>query len=123
MEMGNSTSRLPEENIEEFRWIHLAIAYPEGKLKAYMDETRLLNIPRIDFDPKGLTLYSSHARNDNLYYVKNILIAKGGVTYYDRVTEDGKIIANWIRFDVNISTLKPESMGIRQDSLTAREYG
>ncbi len=112
MELGQSRSRLPDDNIKDSRWMHIAIAYTDGKLKAYMDETRLLNIPRIDFDPKGLTLYTYHARNDNLYYVKNIRIAEGGVKYYDRIMEDGKIIANGIRFDVNKSTLKPESMGI-----------
>jgi outer membrane protein OmpA-like peptidoglycan-associated protein len=77
-----------------------------------MDETRLLNIPRLDFDPKGLTLYTYHAKNDNLYYVKNVRIAEGGVKYYDRFLQDGKIIANGIRFDVNKATLRPESMGV-----------
>ncbi|MEN8194403.1 MAG: OmpA family protein [Bacteroidota bacterium] len=112
MRLGQFKSRLPDENVEKSRWMHIAIAYTKGKLKAYMDETRLLNIPRIDFDPKGLTLYTYHANNENLYYVKNIRIAKGGVKYYDRIMEDGKIIANGIRFDVNKATLKPESMGI-----------
>ncbi len=112
MRMANFKSSLPDENIEKARWMHIAIAYTSGKLKAYMDETRLLNIPRLDFDPKGLTLYTYHAKNDNLYYLKNIRIAEGGVKYYDRIMEDGKIIANGIRFDVNKSTLKPESMGI-----------
>lgn len=45
------------------------------------------------------------------YFIKNIRIAKGGVKYYDRVLQDGKIIANGIRFDVNKTTLRPESMG------------
>jgi OOP family OmpA-OmpF porin len=121
MELGQSKSRLPDENIEESRWMHIAIAYTNGKLKAYMDETRLLNIPRIDFDPKGLTLYTYHANNENLFYVKNIRIAKGGVKYYDRIMEDGKIIANGIRFDVNKSTLKPESMGIINEIYTLLE--
>jgi len=112
MQMAQFKSRLPGDNIEKSRWMHIAIAYTNGKLKAYMDETRLLNIPRLDFDPKGLTLYTYHANNENLFYVKNIRIAKGGVKYYDRVMKDGKIIANGIRFDVNKSTLKPESMGI-----------
>ncbi|MCK5457715.1 MAG: OmpA family protein, partial [Melioribacteraceae bacterium] len=112
MWMGQFKSTLPEENIEKSRWMHIAIAYTNGKLKAYMDETRLLNIPRLDFDPKGLTLYTYHASNENLFYLKNIRIAKGGVKYYDRIMKDGKIIANGIRFDVNKSTLKPESMGI-----------
>ena len=87
------------------------MAYTDGKFKAYMDDTRLINIPRLDFDPKGITLYSYHASNDNIFYVKNARIAKGGVKYYDRVMQDGKIIVNGIRFDVNKSTLKPESMG------------
>ncbi|NHF59740.1 OmpA family protein [Flavobacteriaceae bacterium TP-CH-4] len=112
MQLGQSRSKLPEENIKKSRWMHIAIAYTNGKLKAYMDETRLLNIPRIDFDPKGLTLYTYHAKNDNLFYVKNVRIAKGGVKYYDRIMEDGKIIANGIRFDVNKATLRPESMGV-----------
>ncbi len=43
--------------------------------------------------------------------LKNVRIAKGGVKYYDRMMQDGKIIVNGIRFDVNKSTLKPESMG------------
>ena len=118
MEIATFKSRLPGENIKKSRWMHIAIAYTNGKLKAYMDETRLLNVPRIDFDPKGLTLYTYHANNENLYYIKNIRIAKGGVKYYDRVMEDGKIVTNGIRFDVNKSTLKPESMGIINEIYT-----
>jgi outer membrane protein OmpA-like peptidoglycan-associated protein len=112
MEMGRSSSSLPEKNLEKRRWIHVAIAYTNGKLKGYIDETRLINIPRLDFDPKGLSFHSYHCRNDNLYYVKNIRIAEGGVKYYDRVLQEGKIIANGIRFDTGKATLKPESMGI-----------
>lgn len=113
MDFGTSRSKHPDfQNLPERRWMHVAVAYTNGKLKAYMDETRLINIPRIDFDPKGITLYTYHARNDNLFYVKNIRIAEGGVKYYDRVMQDGKIIANGIRFDTGKSTLKPESMGV-----------
>jgi len=113
MDFGTSSSKHPDfQNLPKRRWMHVAVAYTNGKLKAYMDETRLINIPRIDFDPKGITLYTYHARNDRLYYVKNIRIAEGGVKYYDRVMQDGKIIANGIRFDTGKSTLKPESMGV-----------
>ena len=111
MRFATSASAYPTANLEEKRWIHVSIAYTKGKLKAYMDDTRLINIPRIDFDPSGITLYTYHASNENLFYVKNIRIAEGGVKYYDRVMEDGKIIVNGIRFDVGKSTLKPESMG------------
>ncbi|MEN8116266.1 MAG: OmpA family protein [Bacteroidota bacterium] len=113
MEFGRSESDHPDaDNLAERRWIHVAMAYTNGKLKAYMDETRLINLPRLDFDPKGLSLHSYHASNEDLYYIKNIRIAEGGVKYYDRVMEDGKIIATGIRFDIGKATLKPESMGI-----------
>lgn len=113
MAFGQSASSHPDEkNLEDRRWMHVAVAYTNGKLKAYMDETRLINIPRIDFDPKGITLYTYHARNERLYYVKNVRIAEGGVKYYDRMMQDGKIVASGIRFDTGKATLKPESMGV-----------
>jgi len=113
MDFGTSNSDHPDKkNLAERRWMHVSVAYTNGKLKAYMDETRLINIPRIDFDPKGITLYTYHASDDRLFYVKNVRIAEGGVKYYDRVMEDGKIVATGIRFDTGKSTLKPESMGV-----------
>ncbi len=113
MDFGTSNSDYPDKkNLEERRWMHVSVAYTNGKLKAYMDDTRLINIPRIDFDPKGITLYTYHANQDRLFYVKNVRIAEGGVKYYDRVMKDGKIVATGIRFDTGKSTLKPESMGV-----------
>ncbi len=111
MNMGRGWIKNPEPNLKKERWMHIAIASTNGNLKAYMDDTRLINIPHLDFNPSGLTLYTYHARNDNRYYVKNVRIAMGGVKYYDRVMQDGKIIVNGIRFDVGKATIKPESMG------------
>ena len=88
-------------------WKHIAIAYTKGKFKAYMDDTRLINVPHLEGNPWGITI---EAENDNMF-IKNIRIAQGGVKYYDRVLTDGKIVVNGIKFDVNKATLKPESMG------------
>jgi outer membrane protein OmpA-like peptidoglycan-associated protein len=111
LETFGSKSMYPAE-VTSKRWAHIAVAYTNGKFKAYLDDTRLINIPRLDNNPTGITLYSYHARDDQPIYIKNIRIAEGGVKFYDRVMEDGKIIANGIRFDVGKATLKPESMGI-----------
>ncbi len=110
----NSFSEISDQSLPEKRWVHIAIAYTNGKLKAYLDETRLINVPRIDFDPKGLTLYTYifGTLQEGHYYVKNVRIAEGGVKYYDRFLQDGKIVTNGIRFDVNKATIKPESMGV-----------
>ncbi len=94
-------------------WTHISVAYTKGKLKVYLDDTRLLNIPHYPYEPTGFTIYPyfASAKDDKAFYVKNVRIAKGGVKYYDRVMTDGKIIVNGIKFDVNKATLKPESMG------------
>lgn len=111
LSISGSTSNYPGE-VKRNRWIHIAVAYTEGQFKAYMDDTRLINIPRLDFNPQGISLYSYHASDNNPIFLKNIRIAEGGVKYYDRVMQDGKIVANGIRFDVGKATLLPESMGI-----------
>lgn len=111
LSVWGSQSNYPTK-VEQERWAHVAVAYTNGKFKAYLDDTRLLNVPRLDVNPTGITFYSYHARNEQPIYIKNIRIAEGGVKYYDRVMEDGKIVANGIRFDVGKATLKPESMGI-----------
>ncbi len=88
-------------------WRHVSIAYTKGKFKAYMDDTRLINIPHLEGNPWGITI---KGEKDKMY-IKNIRIAKGGVKYYDRVLSEGKIIVNGIKFDINKATLKAESMG------------
>lgn len=118
MECHSAKSNLPDNKDIDSKWVHIAIAYTSGKLKGYIDETRLINIPHSEFNPLGLTLYCYHASDNNRVYVKNVRIAEGGVKYYDRFLQDGKIIANGIRFDVNKATLKPESMGIINEIAT-----
>jgi len=112
MAIYGSNSSYPGKDLQRNRWIHVAVAYTSGKFKAYMDDTRLINIPRLDFNPLGISLYSYHASDANPIFIKNIRIAKGGVKYYDRIMQDGKIVANGIRFDVGKATLRPESMGV-----------
>ena len=109
----NSSKRYPGRESNNWavepvgRWAHISVAYTKGKFKAYMDDTRLINIPHLEGNPWGITI---QAENDKMY-IKNIRIAKGGVKYYDRVQTDGKIIVNGIRFDIGKATLKQESMG------------
>ncbi|MCF6181535.1 OmpA family protein [Lutibacter sp.] len=101
------TENLGWSNEPVGKWRHISIAYTKGKFKAYMDDTRLINIPHLEGNPWGFTIKSQKGNQ----YLRNFRIAKGGVKYYDRVLTDGKIIVNGIKFDVNKATLKPESMG------------
>lgn len=112
MDFSPASSKIPEGKTIKEVWAHIAIAYTNGKLKAYIDETRLINIPHLPFNPSGLTLLGYHANSKYPYLIKNFRMAEGGVKYYDRFLQDGKIVTNGIRFDVNKATIKPESMGV-----------
>jgi OmpA-OmpF porin, OOP family len=108
--LPGSTSRHKDEG----GWRRVSIAYTNGQLKAYLNDTRLINIPRYEYKPTGITIQaemSSSAATGESKYLKNFRIAEGGVPYYDRAMQDGKIIVTGIRFDVGKATLKPESMG------------
>lgn len=98
---------------DEGNWIHVSIAYTKGQLKVYLDENRLLNIPRTAKKPTGISIqpYFANVANNTVWYMKNFRIAEGGVPYYDRAIQDGKIIVTGIKFDIGKSTLRPESMG------------
>ena len=112
MEMSPASSMLPGGKNIAGTWAHISIAYTNGKLKAYIDNTRLINIPHLPFDPTGISFHVYHASDNNRSYIKNVRIAEGGVKYYDRFLQDGKIVSNGIRFDVGKATLRPESMGV-----------
>ena len=112
MRLGQASSYIPDKGSVENEWAHISIAYTNGKMKAYINETRLINIPHLAFDPMGISLHAYHGSDKNQFFVKNIRIAKGGVQYYDRFLQDGKIVSNGIRFDVGKATLRPESMGV-----------
>ncbi|MBI9062023.1 MAG: OmpA family protein [Marinilabiliaceae bacterium] len=112
---GNSVEHSSRDHsyCENGCWTRVSLAYTKGKLKVYLDDTRLINIPHYEGNPSGITIqaYFASMSDQKPFYLKNIRIAKGGVKYYDRVLNDGKIVCNGIRFDVNKTTLKPESMG------------
>jgi len=92
-------------------WRHISIGFNVRALKVYYDDERMLNIPNLGFNPTGFTVEIINTKPLN-FYIKNIRIAAGGQKLYDKLMQDGKIISNGIRFNVNKATLKPESMGI-----------
>ena len=112
-EVNGQIPGIDYSNDQDARWMHISIAFTTGKLKVYVDDTRVINIPHYSGNPSGLTLqaYWAELKEDKPFYFKNIRIAKGGVKYYDRMLSEGKIVVNGIKFDVNKATLKAESMG------------
>lgn len=92
-------------------WKHIAISFNERALKVFIDKERILNIPNISLKPSVFSI-EAQTHKEDLKAVKNIRIAKGGTKLYSRLIEEGKFITSSILFDVNKSTIKPESGGL-----------
>ena len=97
-------------------WRHVAISFNTRALKVYLDDARVVNIPNLGINPEGVTICCDAMNTAGSQgvnrFVKNVRIAEGAVKLYDKLMQDGKIITNGIRFDVNKATIRPESMGV-----------
>ncbi len=93
-------------------WRRISVSFNKRALKAYIDDSRVLNIPNMNYNPIGLTFAYHNPNGDHTGYIKNVRVAKGAVPLYDKFLTDGKIVTNGIRFDVNKATIKPESFGV-----------
>lgn len=96
-------------------WRHIAIAFNKRSLKVFVDEYRALNIPNLGFMPKKISIEGythTHKKENFTIAIKNIRIAEGGKKLYDRIMTDGKFVTRGILFDINKSSIKPESGGI-----------
>ena len=96
------------ENVQRPAWHHIAISFNKRAYKIYFDEQRVTSIPNAAA-PAFLVLKSSNYKQ--MYFVKNVRIAKGAVPLYDRLASDGKIVTYAITFDTGKATIKPESTG------------
>lgn len=105
-----------EGEITKGLWRHVAISFNTRALKVYLDDARVLNVPNLGINPEGLTIccdaMNSAGSQGINRFIKNIRIAEGAVKLYDKLMQDGKIVANGIRFDINKAAIKPESMGV-----------
>lgn len=104
----------PDQNTSGTGWHHIAMSFNIRSLKVYYDQIRVLNVPNIKERPTSFSIsaLSQGVGNGEPAIIKNIRIAEGGVELYDKLMSDGKIVTTGIRFNVNKSTIKPESMGV-----------
>lgn len=71
MELRPAKSSIPDKGSIQNQWAHISIAHTKGKMKAYIDDTRLINIPHLDYNPTGISLHAYFAKDDRRYYIKN----------------------------------------------------
>jgi outer membrane protein OmpA-like peptidoglycan-associated protein len=108
------TAPYPQEITEEKyfnKWHHIAIAYKENQVKVYIDQYRILTVPKLGIIPHALDI-EGIGDADKPVMIANFRIAKGGgMNMLNKKFTAAKIVTHGINFDVNKATIKPESMG------------
>jgi len=90
------------------KWHHVAIYVRKNIGKAYVDQYRVAVSNTLPTGAGHLAL-SGDAHYG--FKIKNFRLAAGGDDKYNKIVTDGKFITHGILFDINKSTIKPESMG------------
>ena len=87
-------------------WHHYTLYYNNGRLKWYVDQHCLVDIPRCDFIPHYFALHVC-----GIAKIRNFRLASGIPQYeFERLATEKKLVTHAINFDVAKSTVKPESM-------------
>ncbi len=89
-------------------WHHIAIYIRKNIAKAYIGATR---VQATNNFPTGATKLAIRTDGRYGFKIKNFRLAAGGDDKYNKIVTEGKFITHGILFDVNKSTIKPESMG------------
>lgn len=109
---------ISKDNPEEYysskflnRWVHFSISVYKKKLKVYLDQNKMIEIEDILSKPKFLIVNGDKmgeaSNGETPIYIKNFRLATG---FPIDMFENGKFITRNIKFDVNKSILKPESI-------------
>jgi len=93
------------------KWHHIALAVKKMQLKVYVDQNRVLVVPRLPFATTHLDMEGIGDHTNPIVF-KNVRIASGGnMNMLGKKFTDAKIITHGINFDIDKATIKPESMG------------
>jgi len=89
-------------------WHHVAFYARKNIAKAYINEYRVAASNNM---PIGAAKLAIRTNGKYGFKIKNFRLAAGGDDKYNKIVSDGKFITHGILFDVNESTIKPESSG------------
>jgi len=92
-------------------WHHIAIAVKNSQLKIYVDQYRALTVPDMKTTADSLQLKGIGDHRTPQTFSNFRVAAGGNMIMVGQKFTDAKIVTYGINFDIDKSTLRPESMG------------
>lgn len=114
-EITNS-QKLDQWNISDKAFVKVAIWKQKGRMRAYVNETKVWDLPR--FFPETKPYFLSFNRNffdDCDLFISNIKFAVGAPDTRNKLLTEGKFVTNGILFDVNSDRIRAESYGVLKE--------
>lgn len=106
---GQSTDKLSGSK----NTVHLSIWRQDGRMRVYLDDEKVYDLPRAFSDKNYNALMFSVNVNGIDYYVSNIILASdAGTDTRHKLLETGSFTTNDILFDSGKSTLQPSSYSV-----------
>jgi outer membrane protein OmpA-like peptidoglycan-associated protein len=108
----------PDNNGKVF---HVALWRQKSRLRVYVDEQKVFDLPRIYPNDVKLNEVRFHARMSNeqeQVFVSNVRLAVGAPDTRSKLITEGKFVTTGITFDVNSATIKPASYAVLKDIAT-----
>jgi OmpA-OmpF porin, OOP family len=93
------------------KWHHVAIAVKNTQLKVYVDQFRVLVVPDMKTSADSLQIKGIGSQTTPQAFTNFRVAAGGNMFMVGQKFTDAKIVTYGINFDIDKSTLRPESMG------------
>ena len=95
---------------------HISIGVNGQRLRLWINETKYVDVPKLVAPGSVLNYLRLEAEGlregQDRLFVKNLLVAKGGVDLRRKLMSEGSVTTNGILFDSGSANLQPQSMGI-----------
>ncbi len=97
---------------------HIAMWRQKARLRVYVDEQKVFDLPRIfptDIKLNALRFHSEISNEEEQMFLSNIRLAVGAPDTRSKLITEGKFVTTGITFDVNSATIRPESYAVLKD--------
>ncbi len=97
---------------------HISIWRQKTRLRIYVDELKVFDLPKIfptDVKLNQVRFHSRLTNDDEQMYISNIRMAVGSPDTRNKLITEGKFVTTGITFDVNSANIKPNSYGVLKD--------
>jgi len=112
--------QMPQWNVEGQRFARVSMWRQKGRLRVYVNENKLMDIPRFfnEAKPYQLSFFRDFFNDCNLL-MTDVKFAVGAPDTRNKLITEGKFSTTGILFDFQKATVKPESYGVIKEIATA----